>query len=90
VKTTAGDALRIDYGPLTVWNYDAYLPPQVVAGATGLSKVFPLPQGGVARAYLDNEGLVVTDVEIGGRRVAVVGAGKVDTVQAAQALGRHP
>jgi outer membrane lipoprotein-sorting protein len=90
VHTTGGDALRIEYGPFVVWNYDAYLPPEVVAAATGAAKVFPLPQGGVARTYFNASGLVVADVEIGGRRVAVVAPGKTDIFRAAQALRRHP
>jgi hypothetical protein len=89
VETTAGDSLRIEYGPFAVWNYDAYLPPDVIAAATGLAKVFPLPQGGgTVRAYFNTAGLVVADVEIGGRRVAIVGPGKSDIVQAARALRR--
>jgi hypothetical protein len=90
VRTTAGSALRIDYGPILVWNYDDYLPPQVVAATTGFAKTFPLPQGGVARSYFNSNGLVVADVEIGGRRVAVVSPGKVDIFAAAKALRRHP
>jgi hypothetical protein len=90
VRTTAGRALRIAYGPFVVWNYDDYLPTEVVAGSTGFAKTFTLPQGGVARSYFNSSGLVVADVEIGGRRVAVVSAGKVDVFEAARALRRHP
>jgi hypothetical protein len=89
VRTTAGTALRIDYGPVVVWNYDDYLPPDVVAATTGFAKTFPLPQGGVARTYFNASGFVVADVEIGGRRVAVVTRGKVDVFRAAQQLRRH-
>jgi hypothetical protein len=90
VRTTAGRALRIEYGPVTVWNYDDYLPPEIVAGTTGFAKTFPLPQGGVARTYFNASGLVVADVEIGGRRVAVVSPGKVDIFNAVRTLRRHP
>jgi hypothetical protein len=90
VETTAGDALRIEYGPTVVWNYDAYLPPEVVAASNGAAKTFPLPQGGVARSYFNVGGLVVADVEIGGRRVAVVMPGKTDIFRAAEALRRAP
>jgi hypothetical protein len=90
VETTGGDALRIEYGPTVVWNYDTYLPDDVVAATTGAAKVFALPQGGVARSYFNVRGLVVADVEIGGRRVAVVTPGKTDIFPAAQALRRAP
>jgi hypothetical protein len=90
VHTTAGDALRIEYGPFTVWNYDAYIPPDVVAGSAGVAKVFPLPQGGVARSYFDATGLVVAEVEIGGRNVALVTREKTDIFAATRALRRHP
>jgi hypothetical protein len=90
VQTSGGEALRIEYGPLVVWNYDTYLPPDVVAGTTGFAKVFPLPQGGVARSYFNAGGLVVADVEIGGRRVAIVSRGKIDMFEAARALRSHP
>jgi hypothetical protein len=90
VHTTGGDALRIEYGQFVVWNYDDYLPPEVVAAATGAAKIFPLPQGGVARTYFNASGLVVADVEIGGRQVAVVAPQKTDIVRGAQALRRHP
>jgi hypothetical protein len=91
VKTTAGEALRIAYGDLVVWNYDTYLPPEVVAATTGFAKVFPLPRGvGVVRSYFNRRGLVVADVEIEGRRVALVGPEKTDIVRAAEALRSHP
>jgi hypothetical protein len=90
VQTTAGGALRIEYGRIVVWNYDDYLPADIVAATTGFAKVFPLPQGGVARSYFNASGLVVADVEIGGRRVAVVSPGKVDIFGAARALRKHP
>jgi hypothetical protein len=90
VETTGGDALRIEYGPTVVWNYDTYLPDDVIAARTGIAKVFTLPQGGVARSYFNASGLVVADVEIGGRRVAVVTPGKTDIFPAAQALRRTP
>jgi hypothetical protein len=90
IRTTAGSALRIEYGPLVVWNYDDYLPAEIVAGTTGFAKTIPLPQGGVARTYFNSSGLVVADVEIGGKRVAVVSPGKVDIFNAVQRLRRHP
>jgi hypothetical protein len=90
VRTTAGRALRIEYGQLAVWNYDDYLPPEIVAATTGFAKTVPLPQGGVARTYFNAQGLVVADVEIGGKRVAVVSPGKVDIFNAVQRLRRHP
>ena len=89
VRTTAGRALRIEYGVVKVWNYDDYLPPEIVAATTGFAKTFPLPQGGVARTYFNAQGLVVADVEIGGRRVAVVSRGKVDIFNAVRRLRRH-
>jgi len=91
VHTTAGDALRIEYGPYTVWNYDAYLPAEIVAASSGPAKVFPTRTGGgTVRAYFNSGGLVVADVEIGGRRVAVVGPQKTDIIGAAEALRSKP
>jgi len=90
VRTNAGRALRIAYGPIAVWNYDDYLPAEIVAATTGFAKTFPLPQGGTARTYFNSSGLVVADVEIGGRRVAVVSPGKVDIFNAVRLLRRHP
>jgi hypothetical protein len=91
VRTTAGRALRVEYGPIAVWNYDDYLPPQIVAATTGFAKTFLLPQGGgVARTYFNVQGLVVADVEIGGRRVALVSPGKVDIFNAVRQLRKHP
>jgi hypothetical protein len=90
VRTNAGRALRIEYGPITVWNYDDYLPAEIVAATTGFAKTFPLPQGGTARSYFNARGLVVADVEIGGRRVAIVSPGKVDIFNAVRVLRRHP
>ena len=89
VETNAGDALRIEYGPVTVWDYDTYLPIDVIAATVGPAKVFALPQGGVVRAYFNAARRTVADVEIGGRRVAVVGNAKIDVVEAARALRRH-
>jgi hypothetical protein len=89
VRTNAGNALQIVYGPIVVWNYDDYLPPDIVAATTGFAKTFPLPQGGVARGYFNARGFVVVDVEIGGRRVALVSRGKVDSFAAAQRLRKH-
>jgi hypothetical protein len=91
VHTTAGDALRVEYGPLTVWNYDDYLPAEIVAASAGAAKVFPTSSGdGTVRAYFNPGGLVVADVEIGGRRVAVVGPEKTDIIGAAETLRRKP
>jgi hypothetical protein len=90
VRTNAGRSLRIAYGLLVVWNYEDYLPPEIVAATTGFAKTFPLPQGGVARSYFNARGIVVVDVEIGGRRVALVSPnGKIDSFAAARALRKR-
>jgi len=89
VRTNAGNALQIVYGAIVVWNYADYLPPDIVAATAGFAKTFPLPQGGVARGYFNTRGLVVVDVEIGGKRVALVSRGKVDTFTAAQRLRKR-
>jgi hypothetical protein len=89
VETNAGEAIRIEYGPVVVWNYDTYLPADIVAATIGPAKVFSLPQGGTVRSYFNAARLVVADVEVGGRRVAVVSRGKIDVVEAARALRRH-
>jgi hypothetical protein len=92
VRFNAGRALRIAYGPLVVWNFTRFVPPEVAAGRIGFSKTVPLGAGGVAHIYFSREGAVVADVDRGGRRAAIVTAagGKIDVFRAAEALKRAP
>jgi hypothetical protein len=92
VQFNAGRALRIAYGPVAVWNYSTFVPPEVAAARVGFAKVIPLSGGGVARIYFSERGAVVADVERGGRRAAVVTSarGKIDVFRAAEALRTAP
>jgi hypothetical protein len=92
VRFNAGRALRIAYGPIVVWNYDRFVPPEVAAGRIGFAKTLPLARGGVARLYFTEQGAVVADVERRDRRAAVVSGaqGKIDIFRAAEALRRAP
>jgi hypothetical protein len=92
VRFNAGTALRIRYGPTTVWNYDEVVPPAVAAAQTGFAKTATLPRGIVARIYFSDRGAIVSDVEWQGRRAAIVTAagGKEDVVGAAESLTRAP
>jgi len=92
VRFSAGSALRIRYGPTTVWNYDKVVPPEVAAARVGFAKTATLPRGVVARIYFTDRGAIVSDVELQGRRAAIVTAagGKEDVVGAAESLTRAP
>jgi hypothetical protein len=90
VRFNAGTAVRIDYGPLTVWNYDRFVPPDVSAGTVGGSKTIEVPGVGVARIFFSPAGALVAEVEKRRGTAAIVSpvAGKVDIVQAVQELHR--
>jgi len=92
VRFNAGSALRIRYGPTSVWNYDEVVPPAVAAARAGFAKTATLPRGIVVRIYFTSEGAIVSDVELQRRRAAIVTAagGKEDVLRGAEALTRAP
>jgi hypothetical protein len=87
VDLTDGHATRIDYGPLTVWNFGTIVPPPVLQGRSGPAKVFPI-LGGVAHVYYGAGSTVVAEASLAGRNVAVISreGEKVDAVRALQQL----
>jgi hypothetical protein len=87
VELTDGHATRIDYGPLTVWNFGTVVPPAVLQGRNAPAKVFPI-RGGIAHVYYGAGSTVVAEASLGGRNVAVISAEgeKVDAVRALQRL----
>ena len=92
VRFNTGSALRVYYGSTVVWNYGAVVPPEVAAARTGFAKTVALPSGVVVRVYFTDSGEIVSDVEAGRRRAAVVtdAGGKEDVLGAAASLRRAP
>lgn len=91
VDLTGGEATRVRYGDLIVWDYGRIVPPQVLQARSLTAKVFTLPGGAVVHAYYGDHSLQVADVSYGDRNAAVVSlAGdNVDVVRAAQELRRR-
>ena len=91
VRFTGGQATRVRYGDLIVWDYGAVVPPQVIQARSLPAKVFTLPGGAVVHAYYGDHSTQVADVTYGDRNVAVVSlAGdNTDVVRAAQELRRR-
>jgi hypothetical protein len=89
VRLTGGDAVRIGYGPLVVWNYKTVVPPPVLQRRGLPTKVFEIP-GGIVHASFAADGGVVADATFTDGNVAVVSAGgdKIDTIRAVQRLRR--
>jgi hypothetical protein len=89
VRWNAGTAYRIRYGGLlTLWNYGAFIPPEIAANRYVFAKVIPLPGGGIARFYQALNGRLVAEREGAERSVALIGPqlGKVDLFQALDRL----
>jgi hypothetical protein len=71
VRWNAGSAYRLSYQGITVWNYTRVVPPELVAGhLASPTKTLPA-QHGIARFYEARDGRLVTELETGGRSVAV-------------------
>ena len=87
VELTDGAATKIDYGPLTVWNFGTIVPPPVLQGRNAPAKVFAI-LGGVAHAYYGAGSTVVAEASLADRNVAVISTDgeKVDAVRALQRL----
>ncbi len=58
IRWTSGAALRLDYGPLTFWNFDRVIPPPLLDSRTLPAKTFP-SNGVTARFYVAGQHLVV-------------------------------
>jgi len=59
VRWRSGAALRLDYGPLTVWNFNRIIPPPLLDSRTLPAKTFPSNGGVTARFYVAGRHLVV-------------------------------
>jgi hypothetical protein len=89
VRWNAGTAYRIRYGEmLTLWNYGAFVPPEIAANRYVLAKIIPLPGGGIVRFYQTLDGRLVAEREGAERSVALIGPqlGKEDFFQALDRL----
>ena len=89
VSLTGGQAIRIAYGPLVVWDYRTVVPPAVLQARNAPAKVFAIP-GGIVHAYFGLGDTVVADASFGSESTAVVSTEgqKVDALRAVQALHR--
>jgi hypothetical protein len=58
VRWRSGAALRLDYGPLTVWNFNRVIPTPLLDSRTLPAKTFP-SNGVTARFYVAGRHLVV-------------------------------
>ena len=58
LRWRSGAALRLDYGPLTVWNFNRVIPPPLLDSRTLPAKTFP-SNGVTARFYVAGRHLVV-------------------------------
>ena len=89
VRLTGGNAVRISYGPLVVWNYDTVVPPAVVELRGPAVKTFEIP-GGIVHASFAADVGVVADATFRDGNVAVVSRSgdKEDAVHAVQRLVR--
>ena len=88
VHYNAGDAVRIAYGPIAVWNYDRFVPPGVSEGAIGAVKTIELTGGGVARIFFGSGGALVAEIQARGGTAAIVSTveGKEDVLRALDRL----
>ena len=72
IRWNSGSVYRLRYRGLTVWNYSAVIPPDLLAGRLEAEpKVVPFLHG-VARFYGSRSGRLVLELQVGRRSVAVV------------------
>jgi hypothetical protein len=85
----AGNALRLDYGPLTVWSFDRVIPPPLLPGRLVPAKVVSL-SGVTERFFQAVDGRLVAERDLSAGSVAAVGPrlGKMDLFAALQDV--HP
>jgi hypothetical protein len=75
-----GTAVRISYGPVTVWTYGRVIPPPLL-GVREPAKTIPV-RGGVARLYASRGGILIGERSIRSGTVAVHAPGNADVFTA--------
>lgn len=80
LRYTGGTAVRMRYGPVTVWSYGRVIPPPLL-GAREPAKTIPVA-GGVARFYATRSGVLIGERSTPTGTVAVRGTGNGDAFTA--------
>jgi hypothetical protein len=80
IRYTGGTAVRMRYGPVTVWSYERVVPPPLV-GLREPAKTIPIA-GGVARFYATRSGVLIGERTTPSGTVAVRAAGNGDAFTA--------
>jgi hypothetical protein len=80
LRYTGGTAVRMRYGPVTVWSYGRVIPPPLL-GAREPAKTIPVA-GGVARFYATRSGILIGERSTPAGTVAVRAAGNGDAFTA--------
>ena len=83
-RWNAGVAVAFRYGPVTVWNYDQVIPPELLAGRFA-SATIPFTEGAV-RVYRTDDGRQAAELDRGARAVAIVGGATSDRAELIRAL----
>jgi len=91
LRWPTGRALRLDYGPLTIWSFDRVIPPPLLEGRLLPAKTLDF-RNLVARFYVAADGKLVAERDVPGGSVAAVAPGleklqMVDVITAARRLG---
>jgi hypothetical protein len=80
LRFRGGTAIRVRYGPVTVWTYGRVIPPPLL-GIREPAKTIPIA-GGVARFYATRSGVLIGERSIPSGTVAVRAAGNADAFSA--------
>ena len=80
LRYTGGTAVRMRYGPVTVWSYGRVIPPPLL-GIREPAKTIPVA-GGVARFYATRSGVLIGERSTPSGTVAVRAAGNGDAFTA--------
>jgi hypothetical protein len=80
LRYTGGTAIRMRYGPVTVWTYGRVIPTPLL-GAREPEKTIPV-KGGVARFYATRRGILIGERSIRSGTVAVHAPGNADAFTA--------
>jgi len=80
LRYTGGTAVRMRYGPVTVWSYGRVIPPPLL-GIREPAKTIPVA-GGVARFYATRSGVLIGERSTSSGTVAVRAAGNGDAFTA--------
>ena len=84
LRFTGGTAVRIRYGPTTLWTYGRVIPPPLL-GARVPGKTLPLSGGAVGRFYSTPGGVLIGERSIPSGTVAVEAP---ENLSAYSALGK--